>query len=37
MEHELGNPNIVSNSTTIYLTNTMYFTDIFELLAKNDE
>jgi hypothetical protein len=37
MKHELDNPNIVSNSTIIYLINPMYFTDAFEFLAKNNE
>jgi hypothetical protein len=37
MPHELDDPNVISSLTPVYLTNIMYFTDVFEYLLKNDE
>jgi hypothetical protein len=37
MAHELGDASVVEPITPVYLTNVLYFTDTFELLADNEE
>lgn len=37
IEHELTNSHVISNTTPIYIINSMYFTEAFELLSKNNE
>ena len=37
MAHELDDPSAVTATTSIYLTNLMYFTDAFEYLNNDVE
>jgi hypothetical protein len=37
MGHELGDPDIITGMTEVYVVNPKYFQEAFQLLAKNNE